>query len=52
MKVVKTGLRNKMDDDFFANSLLLYIEMKIAGSFNLDLIFEDFVSLRHYKLQF
>jgi hypothetical protein len=35
-----------MDDEFLANSLVIYIERKIAKSYNLDSILDDFVSLR------
>jgi hypothetical protein len=30
MKTVKTRLRNRMDDDFLANYLIVYIEKEIA----------------------
>jgi hypothetical protein len=46
MKVFKTRLRNKMDDEFLANSLAVYIEREIYESFNSDSILDDFVSLR------
>jgi hypothetical protein len=52
MKVIKTRLRNKMDDEFLANSLVVYIEGKISESFNSDLILDDFVSLRHFVFLF
>ncbi|KAL4562893.1 hypothetical protein LXL04_026924 [Taraxacum kok-saghyz] len=42
MKIVKNRLRNKMDDDFLADSLVLYIEKDIARSFSLDSILDDF----------
>jgi len=38
MKIVKTRLRNKMEDEFLANSLVVYIEREIAENFNLDSI--------------
>jgi hypothetical protein len=43
MKIVKTQLHNKMEDDFLANSLVLYIEREIAECFDLDLIFSVFL---------
>jgi len=46
MKIVKTRLCNKMDDEFLVNSLVVYIERKISESFNLDSILDDFVSLK------
>ncbi|XP_030936530.1 uncharacterized protein LOC115961743 [Quercus lobata] len=38
MKLVKTELRNKMEDDFLNDSLMLYIEKDIALTFSLDSI--------------
>jgi hypothetical protein len=52
MKIVKTRLRNKMEDEFLANSLVVYIEREIAENFNLDSILDDFVSLKGRKLGF
>jgi hypothetical protein len=52
MKVIKTRLRNKMDDEFLAKTLVVYIEREISESFNSDLILDDFVSLRTRKMQF
>jgi len=52
MKVIKTRLRNKMDDEFLANSLVVYIEREISESFNSDLILDDFVSLKTRRMQF
>ncbi|XP_061357569.1 uncharacterized protein LOC133301876 [Gastrolobium bilobum] len=46
MKIVKTRLRNKMEDDFLANNLIVYIEREIAETFTTDSILEDFVSLK------
>jgi hypothetical protein len=50
MKIVKTRLRNKMEDDFLANSLVLYIERKIAEIFDSDSILYDFVLLKDRKV--
>ncbi|KAK2640646.1 hypothetical protein Ddye_028441 [Dipteronia dyeriana] len=36
MKLVKTSLRNKMNDKFLADYLTVYIEMEIAEKFNSD----------------
>ena len=41
MKVVKTNLRNKMENDFL-DFLMLYIEKDIASTFSLDSIIDDF----------
>jgi hypothetical protein len=34
IKIVKTRLCNKMEDEFLENNLIVYIEMKISESFN------------------
>jgi hypothetical protein len=52
MKIVKTRLHNKMDDEFLADNLVVYIEREISESFNSDLILDDYVSLRERKMQF
>jgi hypothetical protein len=43
IKIVKTRLHNKIEDDFLANSLVFYIEREITKSFDLDSILDDFV---------
>ncbi|KAG2666570.1 hypothetical protein I3760_15G069500 [Carya illinoinensis] len=52
MKIVKTRLRNKIEDEFLANNLVVYIEREIAKNFDLDSILDDFVCLKEPKLQF
>jgi hypothetical protein len=52
MKIVKTRLRNKMKNDFLANSLVLYIGREIVENFDLDSILDDFVLLKDRKVQF
>ena len=51
MKLVKTRLRSKMDDEFLADSLVLYIEREIAETFSTDSIIDDFYSLKHRRVQ-
>ena len=46
MKVMKTRLRNKIEDEFLINNIIIYIEKKIAESFNFDLIINYFKSLK------
>ena len=50
MKIVKTRLWNKKEDEFLANNLIVNIEREIAEIFNSDLIFENFISLMN-KIQ-
>ncbi|KAL5752940.1 hypothetical protein ACOSQ2_023447 [Xanthoceras sorbifolium] len=51
MKLVKTGLRNKMDNKFLANYLVVYIEKEIAEKFSSESIIDDFMSLREHPEQ-
>ncbi|KAL0000516.1 hypothetical protein SO802_014297 [Lithocarpus litseifolius] len=52
MKVVKTDLRNKMENDFLTDSLMLYIEKDIASPFSLDSIVDDFENLKERRVPF
>jgi hypothetical protein len=52
MKIFKTRLRKKMENDFLVNSLVLYIEKEIVESFDLNSILDDFVLLKDCKVQF
>ena len=51
MKIVKTRLRNRMEDDFLANYLIVYIEKKIAEKFTIDMIIDDFYSIKEQRAQ-
>jgi hypothetical protein len=46
LKITKTRLCNKMEDDFLANSLLVQIEGEIAGHYTYDDIITDFKNLK------
>ncbi|KAL6503918.1 hypothetical protein OROGR_025841 [Orobanche gracilis] len=46
MKIVKTRLRNKMEDDFLASSLLMYIEKEIAKKFDVESIIDEFDDMK------
>ena len=52
IKVVKTNLRNKMENDFLSNSLMLYIKKDIVSTFSLDLIVDDFEDLKERQVPF
>jgi len=51
MKIVKTRFRNQMEDDFFANYLIVYIEKEIAEIFTIDMIIDDFYSIKERRAQ-
>ena len=46
MKIIKTRLRNKIEDEFLINSIIIYIVKKIPEDFNSYLIIDDFKSLK------
>ena len=52
MKVVKTNIRNKMENDFLTDSLMLYIEKDIVSTFSLDSIVDDFENLKERQVPF
>jgi hypothetical protein len=51
MKIVKTRLRNRMEDDFLTNYLIVYIEKEIAERFTIDMIIDDFYSMKERRAQ-
>ncbi|GMI90128.1 hypothetical protein like AT1G19260 [Hibiscus trionum] len=51
MKIFKTSLRNKMEDDFLSDYLILYIEKEIAKKFTIDSIIDDFDSMKRRRVQ-
>ncbi|KAK2638154.1 hypothetical protein Ddye_025949 [Dipteronia dyeriana] len=52
MHSVKTRLRNKIEDDFLTNSLIIYIEREIAEKLNIDSIIDDFRYLKERRVLF
>jgi hypothetical protein len=51
MKIVKTKLCNRMKDDFLANYLIVYIVKEIDERFTIDMIIEDFYSMKERQAQ-
>ena len=51
MKIIKTRLRNRMEDDFLANHLIVYIVKKIVKRFTIDMISDDFYSMKERQTQ-
>jgi hAT family C-terminal dimerisation region len=54
MKLVKTGLRNRMGDDFLRDYMIVYIEKEIAERFTSDDIIDlyDFLDSRRVNLYY
>jgi hypothetical protein len=49
MKLVKTTLRNKMEDEFLADCLIIYIERELARNIDSNSIINDFYSLKNHR---
>ena len=49
MKIIKNRLRNKMEVEFLASTMIIYIERDIATSFSSSSISEDFKSLKERR---
>jgi hypothetical protein len=48
MKIIKTRLRNKMEDDYLANNLLVNIEGDILDTYNYDEVEGDILDTYNY----
>jgi len=51
INIVKTRLRNRMEDNFLANYLIVYIEKEIAERFTIDMIIDDFYYMKERRAQ-
>ena len=49
MKICKNRLRNKMADEFLADSLVVYIEKEIAQTFSSEYVVDVFKNLKGRK---
>ena len=52
MKLVKTRLRNKMEDDFLASYMITYIEKDITWTVTIDSIIVEFDTMKERRAQF
>ena len=50
MKLLKTRLRNKMEDDFLRDCMIIYIEREIAMKFTTDSIIDDLYAKKNSKI--
>ncbi|KAK9073296.1 hypothetical protein SSX86_007620 [Deinandra increscens subsp. villosa] len=46
MKILKNRLRNKMSDEYLADSLVIYVEKEIADKFDSESIIDEFKALK------
>jgi hypothetical protein len=52
MNIIKTRLRNKIEDEFLTDSLMLYIEKEITAIFSTDSIIDDFRDIQARRIAF
>ncbi|XP_073153509.1 uncharacterized protein [Henckelia pumila] len=49
MKLLKTSLRNKMEKDFLADSMIIYIEREFTAKIDTDSIIDEFYSMKNRR---
>ena len=47
MKLLKIRLRNRMEDKFLTDNMIVYIEKEIAGNFTIEMIMDEFYSMKN-----
>jgi hypothetical protein len=52
INIVKTRLRNKIDDEFLTDFLIVYIEREVATTISIDSIIDDFRDSQNDELHF
>ncbi|KAL5798735.1 hypothetical protein ACOSQ2_003555 [Xanthoceras sorbifolium] len=52
MKLLKTPLCNKMEDDFLTDCMVIYIEREIADIIDLEYIIDEFDCVKSRKINF
>ena len=52
MKLIKSSLRNKIGDEFLADSMVVYIERELAENIDTDSIIDAFESLGNRRVLF
>ncbi|KAK1405389.1 hypothetical protein POM88_004994 [Heracleum sosnowskyi] len=51
MKLVKTALRNKMEEEFLTDSMMFYSERDLVEDIDSDSIIDEFYSIKNRRLQ-
>jgi hypothetical protein len=49
MKLIKTRLRSRMEDEFLADHMVVYIEKEIAKNFTSEMIMDEFYSINNRR---
>ena len=49
MKLLKTRLRNRMEDEFLTDNMIVYIEKEIVRNFTIEMIMDEFYSMKNRR---
>ena len=49
MKLLKIRLRNRIEDELLADNMIVYIEKEIAGNFTVEMIMDEFYSMKNRR---
>ena len=49
MKLLKIKLRNRKGDEFLVDNMIIYIEKEITGNFTMEMIMNEFYSLKNCR---
>ena len=49
IKLLKTRLHNRMEDEFLADNMIVYKEKEIAGNFTIEMIMDEFYSMKNHR---
>ena len=49
MKLLKTRFRNRMEDEFLVDNMIVYIEKEIAGNFTIEMMMDEFYSMKNRR---
>ena len=49
MKLLKTRVRNRMEDELLTDNMIVYIEKEIAGNFTIEMIMDEFYSMKNRR---
>jgi hypothetical protein len=52
LKIIKTRLRNKMEDDFHTNNMIVHIEGELLEDYSYEDIINDFNDVKDRKVDF
>ena len=49
MKLLKTRLRNRIEDEFLTDNMIVYIEKEIVRNFTIEMIMDEFYSMKNRR---